>query len=827
MTNATLPPVYEGRLGMTTRSSVHITSDAGHTFQATIFTSINADESPELLQDLKDGTINRVRDEETTKEYQLAVPVVVHSPSKRTFTLVLPDSLRHAEFEQRQRVLTQIEADDASAPMYVRGFAVLFDPSKLDQVATIAEPPEAPAPAAEADSSDLAQEREQLATERAQLDALRERFDREREQMDAIETRIAREREELQREKEALAKEKSELNVQALLQEEQRLNEESGGPTSNAEEATQIVTDDQFIEVMEGPDDDVFKAEEELASEVSEIAEDPIEDFEPDATLISPLTTGLPNKFNDFKVLSERVVELRDRHVVAAAKMEREDIEALFRENTQVYVQLHDIDDYPVIGLTLAALDEKGNCIKSAGWALDVKGIQHGKVLAKLEEEVSFRAGLYDLNGTLLRAVEIKAPLKSNVAWIRETARQLAEAAPGNFEKSARQFVAQDFDRVGTLKHNFSFGSFESIESATEAKLGVGIVGFWSTPDRLKYLISNRSFSFAEFQRIQARVVMAAMEFGICMGQELRDVAVALELVDSEDALVELLTANFAEVCIGLRPNDLDMGTQWENWDALLGLGEELGIPPDPDVVELAEISLKRAQELAELEEDKAEQGAPTPPTTEQTLIVARRSESTGVTYFLPEDSVMDSFDDMTSMTREDLELMLNDPNGRVEAAQVLIDKFGAPVIGGVLDATENMNEQEAVALAKFVETKAGGFEGDLVKCVEEGNSSAVWVAAHALAGMRSASAIPALLDALGDENRQGDVRRLAQTLAQYGERILPSLTRAIKRDGGKEAYTELLAALETVHPGTLSNLSKDRSKVLRDAARDAREKRN
>ena len=70
---------------MTTRASVHITSDAGHTFQATIYTSINASENPDLIADLQSGTLNVVKDEESGKVFKLAVPVVVHNPERKTF----------------------------------------------------------------------------------------------------------------------------------------------------------------------------------------------------------------------------------------------------------------------------------------------------------------------------------------------------------------------------------------------------------------------------------------------------------------------------------------------------------------------------------------------------------------------------------------------------------------------------------------------------------------------------------------------------------------------------------------------------------------------
>jgi len=144
-----------------------------------------------------------------------------------------------------------------------------------------------------------------------------------------------------------------------------------------------------------------------------------------------------------------------------------------------------------------------------------------------------------------------------------------------------------------------------------------------------------------------------------------------------------------------------------------------------------------------------------------------------------------------------------------------------------VLEASESMNSPEVAALARFVETKSGSLEGELVRSLGSMGPSGSYVAIHALSSIRSSTAIPAILDIIKDPVKRGDANRLVRVIAQYGDRLLPALTRAVKRDGTLPEYVNLLAALEDVQSGTLANLSKDRSKVLRDAARMAREKRD
>ncbi len=830
---------YQGRLGTTTRASVHVTGGSGTTFPATVYSSINVTDSPDLLYELEAGTLHQVADPASGAEYALAQPVMLHDPKRAVMALYLPDSLRHRETEERRRILAEFDRDDAALPRYVREFVAVFSVDEFqsikagapDQVASA--PATAPAaqavePNIEAAKAEIAGvraqvevERSALAVERQQLTDLRERFDRERSRMDDIETRITGERAELKAAQEALEVERRRIEAEKLNIEQRLIAEQHGGPISHAEESTQIVTDDQFIEL--GAADDA----EDLASEVSEIEDEGIEEFDPETTMINPLMTGLPSRFADYKLPGDRVSTIRDKHVVFAARAPRTDIEGLFADTTECFVQLHDVENYPVIGLVLVNLAE-GKATVSVGWALDISDADDIELLERLGKGASMRVGLYEPLGSLLRAVEVQAPIRSNVKWIVDKATAALDGASGSFAPAAKKYTERSFERVGAMRHPFFGRAFDDLTSTSEVKLASGILGFWSQPEKLQYVIANRSFPLRRYEETRDAVVRAAVDSGIFLSEELRDRAIELGLAETEDRLAEMLVANFAEVCVSLRVNDLDPAAQWDNWDALLGLGEELGIPPDSDVVELAEVSLKRAQEIAELNEvPVADVEAGRTYSVDRTLVVARQSESTGVTYFLPDDAIVDSFDDIAGMAREDLELLVQDAKGRLEASQVLIERFGADTLTVVLEASESMNSPEVAALARFVETKSGSLEGELVRSLGSMGPSGSYVAIHALAAIRSSTAIPAILDIINDPITRGDANRLVRVIAQYGDRLLPALTRAVKRDGALSEYVNLLAALEDVQSGTLANLSKDRSKVLRDAARLAREKRD
>ncbi|MFP4600339.1 MAG: hypothetical protein ACLFVJ_18940, partial [Persicimonas sp.] len=446
-------------------------------------------------------------------------------------------------------------------------------------------------------------------------------------------------------------------------------------------------------------------------------------------------------------------------------------------------------------------------------------------------------------------AFSIAAPLHDNLAWIRRRAQQRLDDDgfdAGDFEAAAEAWADENGARLGMMRHNFKADSFADFAGPAEVKLAAGIVGYWSTPEQFEYLVGNRSFPMEQFEAIQQRVVRSAVEHGVFINEPLRRFAVDLGLAESERDLVERLVGEYAEVNVGLRTNDLDPMEQWENWEALVDAAEQFALALDPEVLELAEASLKRAQDFQETGPLDApvspQEPAPADPVSDvaaddaasddavsrdaydvDQLVVARRSESTGVTYFLPDDAVLDTFDDLASMSREDLELLLDDAKGRLEAAQMLVERFGAEGMRLALEGAENMTTTEVAALARFLETKAEGLEAQLVRCVESAGPSATYVAARALASIRSTSAIPTLLEAYRDEDRGGNRRNLARTLAVYGNKLLPGLKRVIKKEGHDDALVMLLVELERQHDGVLAELAKDRSKSVRRAAEAAR----
>ena len=831
---------YGGPLGSTTRAKTLVTDDVGDAFPVELVRSINVRDDPGLLAQLHDGTLHRVKAPDGS-EFDLAVPVVCHDPQRAVLALVIPQQLRWDELRLRNELTQELFGAGAPLPAYARRFHVIIGSAGLDALegaSTVISENEVTQIASKSHddlevSKELARKRSELETEanrieveRAQLTDVRQRFDKERDQLDIAQAEVARARAELAQMRDALEMERQQFNAEQLNREGAALRKAQTGTSETTEntepvkkkEGTQVVTDDQFIEVVDVSD--VFLA-----------AADSVVELDVDDVVIAEIRADVPEDMSSLVTAKrQKAVKLINDRILAMALVDQKLVDALFGDTPRFFVQMHQVDGYPVVALLLATLDERAQIKEHIAWTLDPAPDGDRLVLERLRERTKLRAAFYDKKGKRLHAVEIVAPFSANVAWILERSAELLGKSGRVDYPTARDKFEDDVPKLGTMRHNFERDSFADASTASKVKLAAGIVGYWSKPDTFEYLIANRCFPLQHFKAIQRRVAQRAARAGIFMNKSLRKVALEMDLAPNEGALVELLIANFAEASISIRESDLDPADQWDNWDALLGLGEELGIPPDPDVVELAEVSLKRAQDAEELVEESTrtvEDPRPNrPPNVHDALVVSKNSDSTGVTYFLPSDAVLDTFDDLAEMPRADLERLLNDANGRLEAAQMLIERYSPGAAATAIAAAASMSAPEVAALARFVETKHDKVAPALMKSLKSDDPGTKYVAVRGLAAAKNADAIDPLLELLADAPSGVDVDQFAHAVAGYGEALLPALYRAIKRDGTTDPLISVLGALEEHAPGTLATMSKDRSKNLREAARLARQQR-
>ncbi len=918
---------YRGHLGRTAQTSVLISSAQGTVFPASVYTCVNVTQTPELREALLNGTLNHVQCPFSDHVYRLAMPLVYHDEERSLFVLVLPDDLRHEEFKHRSALLDALAKEREILPPYVHAFQTVFNTASVEHLEyheNINTPHAELAPKStsllltdeaailqlEQDQLQLEQEQLQLEQDRLALQnaqselenartqlrdaqnefesarlnfaATSQNLDADRAALHEMRAQLEGEQYDLQIVRDELNEQRRVLFVDSLNLEQARLSALAKNP-ADQEELTQVVTDDQFVEVMgylpgeeaAGDDLDFGKEIIEIDSdsevyeieEIFESAHDPV-NAETTKIIESPLSSASLSIQNcaldnvpDFEIAFsangnlDYGITLYENRLLAGWLLLEEQIDpyitGLYDKTLRFYVQYRELNDYPLISLMLARVDANEQALESIAMPINCTDSAGKSFLKKLTNDENLRIALYNSGGETVLALDIRAPIASNIAWARERADQLLKQNPADsnaFNEAVTTYLADDFQRLGTMRHTFEKGSFSHAARPSQAKLAAGVVGYWSLGDIFDYLIGVRSFPLRDFREIQLRATNQAIEWGLFINEPLQEVAISEAIAPDLRTLTELIIANFAEVCVGIRTNDLDPIQQWENWDALLGLAADVAITLDPSVIELAEISLKRAQEyqdmlevgnsldqnyddLDENDQDQILAGDEFQDMLDAVhfddLVVARHSEQTGITYFLPESALIDSFDDMATMSQTDLEIMLEDGSGRLEAAQMLIERFGKTALSSVFTAADTMNATEVAALSRFTESRSENLVPELIEALNSCGPSALYIATRALVAQRNTpgvnNAVPALLNALVDPERGAHQPQLVQALAHFGDLLVQPLMRAIKQNTDDKSLIALLGHLETERPGTLAEFARDRSKPLRDAAVSAR----
>ena len=678
----------------------------------------------------------------------------------------------------------------------------------------------------------LEEERRKLAIDREQLEEVASRIERDSARVEEAMTDIQRQRVELEEERNALKEERRKLQVQELNLEQEKLRLKAEGQASFADgdkpyanEATQVVTADQFIEVV-----DAEESEEGIEAQAvsdSELVADSPAPVRPEPTSVTFVSYESEEIFETFDDVAadgkDYFVEATADLIVAGFRLDEDRALSFLDGESRFLFQLHEVNGTPLIALTLAIFDDEGQCVDAVAAPMADATPQERALLDQLAQDLRLHLAVYDESGERIASWEAGAPIRRNIGWARQRLRQWREEAGDGTAQTAAaaRLAAGEVDVVGSMRHPFEAQRFTDFDGASDVKLAVSIVGYWSQPEQFDYLVGNRAFPLETFQKIQKRVVRQALHWGIAPGEALRQVAIDEAIILDNVSLVQRLLSNFAEVCVGLRPNDLDPLEQWENWNTLIEVAQRFNVTPDPDVLELAEVSLKRAEEYDEVFDaddfaDNLREGS-------GERIKAHQGD---VTYFLPEgyDHGEEGFDHMMSADLDRLVQLLDDDERRLMAAQALLEKSGAGAVSDVLEASEKMSAVEAEALSKFVEARADGLEASLIQALNGAGSSATLVITRALVSVENAAAMPRLLDAIRDTDKQGDLDALATALAGYGDKLLPPLTRVLKKNPDDPALLAALAALEGVRRGTLDELAGERSKDLQKAADRARQ---
>ena len=609
----------------------------------------------------------------------------------------------------------------------------------------------------------LVEREEKLEQDRQQLDQVADRVERDSQ-------RVADIRQELEAQRHHLDERARHLQVRELNVEQRELERAQQGASTSPSapemaaptEATQVVTDDQFIEIVEGVNANEQTAETGAGGALRERVEPSRRRTE------RREESALPEGFDGTLRVGTQGPQLK--MVVSEAEV------SLFGAGEVAFLfQCQELDGVPVLSATLAVMDDDQQPLAARTVVLDPAKEAHRRWLQAFEARVEVQLEVVTDDNEWVGAYAAEGPWRSNIQWaLARWQRWHDGGGDGAAYRAASNALSDDLEaQVGTMKHPFLSNRFVEFDGASEVMLAVSIVGYWSEPPQLDYLVGRRAFPLSVLVGIQKRVVRQALHWGIDPGASLRKLAVEEAIILDEKSLIERLLSNFAEVCVGLRPNDLDPLEEWENWESLIALAAEGGVEPDPDVLELAERSLTRAEEY----EAMLEAGVVPVEGDDQSDLVGlaihemcdgRVVGDDGWSYFMP--AGVD--DQMERLRQSDEDVWVEELHGpgRVEAAQLLLKKGREAAIAEVVAAAEEMEAVELASVRRFLEAQEGEWP------------SAAWAEQWELAGERGRFLVMWALASRASESR----------VAQMVDRLVEIDDVALQK-----AYAQALSASE------------------------------
>jgi hypothetical protein len=792
--------VYTGALGKTRRVEIGVTSATGRLFSALVHDRVNVSADPNLRQSLADGALTTVSDPWTGARYALALPVLVHDEALRLLALSLPESLRHQELHFRQLLLAEISTLREAIPSYVLNFKVVFGAEGLAKAEA-----EARALLGKAAAPDLAERaRRELEERERLLAAEKQRLEAERLNLEALKARLA--------EQEA-----------ALRQ--------GRVPPQQDNEPTSVVPREVFFQVARAA-----RAEAEAVApprepswgehlgqgwELEEGKAPPAPSTPPPTPSAPPsqpsappsqpgapvhrsasselaVTDDLPRAFNRLRAGSRPYYhDLQQGQILLSYRLDERRMRAFQEQPPRLFLQYHDLEEFPLITLLLAVLGEDEVPTDDVYWPLDLRKPADLALMGQLQQRFQLRVALYGEDLKLRQVLQFQEPLELNARHLQALALQRLEQGQSlALEDALRRIEAPDYERLGSMRHNFQQQSFNDLGSPAQARLAAGIVGYWSGPETFRYLIENRSFPLAWFDVIQRRVLHAAQRFGVALSDDLRRLAVDLNLAQDELALARGLAATWAQTALGLGGvhNDMDALDTWHNWQDLIEALESMGASLDPELANLASAALKRAREYSEANQipvelpPDVEEIVADPPTLDRAAARAPAPEPAASMPAIP------GFAQVEALDRDAQRALLSDPDRRLAAAAALIARADHDAALEVLVLTEEMTDDEVETLSEIMSLFAPRMEETWLEAFTLESATITYLCGYALASIPSQRGLDALLDLAAAGSL--DLSLFGEVMLAFGDGLRAALVERLRGEPAPEATHPLVSLL-------------------------------
>ncbi|HJL46816.1 MAG TPA: hypothetical protein RMG45_13295, partial [Polyangiaceae bacterium LLY-WYZ-15_(1-7)] len=728
--------VYDGREGRTRAERVHVAGADGGLDAVAVHRVVNVVTDPRLKGAALEGTLNRLPDGTL-----LAVPYAYHDPAERRFVLVVPASMAHRTLTERAALLRRLAEDTAHrVPPYVAEAPVVVGAeglrAHLEAAASAASSGAALGAREEAIASREAElvDREARLQRRAEsVTAKEDDLRLELERIDALRRELELREQQMQdrfaalREREAALAEADASDEEPLpatatepaaeLASSVRLVGEAGelsepfdeGPSS-LEAAVQALDDEDIEELDAGEaqlvsEDDGVEALDEVEALDAVEALDEVEEIAPGADDVvlaegaSLIESGEVETLDEADLVPEETDAgertaihrgeeapissfpaavtppesfFEDRQVQALARMGSdgpwlfvrlgEGHEDAFRgDDVELLVQYVAVDEYPVLLLSIVERGEGRPYVRRA--ALDPKDAEDRALLEALHENaLSLTAAFFSPAGRYERTRELAAPeRRTNLSMALERAAR-TEGRVDRVTAMERALAAPPPVRLG----GHPFHDAAPAEDAKEAAAAVGALAKWSTPAKLDMALLALSLPRELVDDCFRRILEDALRHGIALPPNLVSRAVSLGVAAEPGELVVRLIDAFRGTARLEGRGGLRAETVARNWEKLLELANEHEVALDQEAHDAAwrDIAAVRADVAAPQEVDLEALG---------------------------------------ERTTEELLALLEHPGARAAAAEELLGRDDAEVLGPVFRAVRKMPRDEVLRVAPRV----------------------------------------------------------------------------------------------------------------------------
>jgi hypothetical protein len=619
---------YRGAVGQTQTRTVHVTSARGDLVATTVHTTIDALSDPDLVERLYAGSLNTMRFDGQAP-LDLAVPVIYHDPAAELLVLVLGESHRHREIEERISFLNRLRDDEAPVPAYVKDFAVVFGAKGLQ---TYLEHKAQQALASRADSKEAEKKKQELQNREAELERMRQELEhtkaelkRKQGEHEISVTEFRRAQQELQRDRTELERMRAEARQRVIAAAVHVPTEPAAlgpPPTTGGDDIMTKPITRQEIEDIEtstlaalpppppaggelGPNGHrtasaVFDDSEETGEDGKALGAIEVEADE-ETTGNSeipagsdPLTTvtgdGPLDKDRWIESVATRttstfaVVDGKARLALVAG----EQITRGLTGNLDIRLLLHRLPSYPVVTMLIgppAAL-RTPSPTQLVVLPLDIGAESDRQVLTALGKKFELTVDIQQ-HGQTTRRVRLSAPLAENAAFIVRAADDHLRgiAADGESEASyprARDLVlGAGYDLLG-VEHaeatEFRDDKLVQLDTAQAVRRALAIARRFARPSREDYLVCARGYPLARWRELRRGVLERAVAWGIWMGPELAQIAVSEGLARSRRDLIAKLDAGFEVLRRDQVAFDIDADAADDNTKAIAEEARALGV---------------------------------------------------------------------------------------------------------------------------------------------------------------------------------------------------------------------------------------------------------